>query len=129
MDNESTILEFADGTSINVITILGGPSSIDGITRDLLTIEIDPTSISLDELNSIFNNKDILCHLYTYENNESNDKIEIGEGYTILVNIEEVTRKIPRIPGKILPDEFETIYSVSIAQMTYDEWISSKYYK
>ena len=130
MNNESMILEFADGSSINVNTIIGGPISIDGITRDLLTIEIDPSSISLDTLKDIFNNNDNLAYLYTYEDNkDSNTRIEIGEGYTILVDISEVTRKVDKFPGKITADEFETIYSVSIAQMTYDEWISSKYSK
>ena len=127
------VLEFVDKSQLDIITIFGGPANINGIVRDVLSIEIDPSVISIDELNEVFSNTDNLAHLYIYEpeRNEngdiSNTKIEIGEGYTILLGVEEVTRKVNPFPGKIVPETYESVYIVNIAQMTYDEWISSKY--
>jgi len=127
------ILEFVDGTQIDVMVILGGPANINGIIRDVLTIEVSPALESLDNLNKVFNKTDNLARLYTYEEerNENYDillnKIEIGEGYTILLGIDKVRRKINNFPGKIAPDMYEIIYQVQLAQMTYDEWIASGY--
>lgn len=133
MDSENMILEFKNGDQLQVMTIFGGPVTFDGITRDVLTIEIDNKTTTVDNLKHIFSNTSNMTHLYTYEdtfdeNGDSiNIKIEIGEGYTILLGIEEITRKVDRIPGKLLPDEYETIYIVTIAQMTYDEWVEAGY--
>lgn len=133
MDSENMILEFKNGDQLQVMTIFGGPVTFDGITRDVLTIEIDNKTTTVDNLKHIFSNASNMTHLYTYEdtfdeNGDSiNIKIEIGEGYTILLGIEEITRKVDHIPGKMLPDEYETIYIVTIAQMTYDEWVEAGY--
>jgi len=127
------ILEFVDKSQIEVITILGGPANINGIIRDVLTIEISKSTTYLDKLKEIFENIDNLARLYSYEEerNENDDilmnRIEIGEGYTIVVGIEEISRKVIPFPGKIVPDTYETIYQVQLAQMTYDEWIASGY--
>ena len=127
------ILEFVDGSSIDVIAIFGSPVNINGTMRDVLTIDIDPNTISQNKLREIFNNTNNLAHLYTYEDevNENDEivtsKIEIGEGYTILLNVEKETRKVEKFPGKITPDEFTSVLVVTIAQMTYDEWIASGY--
>lgn len=132
---DTVILEFNDGYKLNVLNIFGGPVNIDGIIRDVLTIEIDTKTDTIDNINKIFNNSANLIHLYSYESdyNENGDitdiKIEIGEGYTILLGVEEITRKVDHFSGKILPDEYETIYSVTIAQMTYEEWILAGYNK
>lgn len=131
MENEYTILEFKNKSQIKVMTILGGPINIDGITRDVLTIEVDPNIIDINTLRRIFEDAENISHLYTYESDEdcilADTRIEIGEGYTILLGIEEITRKITPFPGKIVPDSFETIYTVTLAQMTYEEWINSDY--
>ena len=127
------ILEFLDGTQLEVITILGGPANVDGLIRDVLTVEIESGSIPLAELRLLFENAPNLSKLYTYEEerNEDDDifmnKIEIGEGYTIVLGIETVKRKILSFPGKIVPETFEYIFQVQLAQMTYDEWIASEY--
>lgn len=133
MINESTILEFVDKTQIPVIAIIGGPVNVEGVIRDVLTIEVDPKSISFDDLKLMFQDVDNLAHLYTYEPERNSDgdifdtKIEIGEGYTIVLGVDEVTRKVNSFPGKIVPETFETVYIATIAQMTYDEWVNSKY--
>lgn len=131
MENESMILEFTNGNSINVMTIIGGPVNFQGIIRDVLSIEVDPNEISIEELKRIFGDTSNLAYLYTYEDEEDGvipyTKIEIGEGYTIVVGIEEVTRKVNQIPGKIVPDVYETINLVTLAQMTYEEWMASGY--
>lgn len=127
------ILEFVDESSIDVIAIFGSPVNINGTIRDVLTIEVDPATTSQNKLREIFSNTDNLAHLYTYEDevNENDEivtsKIEIGEGYTILLNVEKETRKVEKFPGKITPDEFTSVLVVTIAQLTYDEWISSGY--
>ena len=127
------ILEFVDESSIDVIAIFGSPVNINGTIRDVLTIEVDPATTSQNKLREIFSNTDNLAHLYTYEDevNENDEiitsKIEIGEGYTILLNVEKEARKVEKFPGKITPDEFTSVLVVTIAQMTYDEWISSGY--
>ena len=131
MENEYMILEFANGDKINVMTIIGGPVNFQGIIRDVLSIEVDPDEISIEELKRIFEDAPNLAYLYTYEDEEDGDipytKIEIGEGYTIVVGIEEVTRKVNQTPGKIVPDTYETINLVTLAQMTYEEWMASGY--
>lgn len=134
MINEYMTLEFVDGTKIPVIAIFGGPANVEGIVRDVLTIEIDPKTISFDVVENHFKNTNNLAHLYTYEPERNEDgnlydvKIEIGEGYTIVLGVDKITRKVNPFPGKIVPETFETVYIVTIAQMTYDEWTSSEYY-
>jgi len=126
------VLELANAIRIDVLTILGGPVNFEGITRDVLTIEVDPKLIPIETLEKIFGDIDSLAHIYTYEEDEDGgnpEKIEIGEGYTIVVGIDEVTRKVTPFPGKIVPVTYETINVVTLAQMTYDEWMESKYSK
>jgi hypothetical protein len=130
---DSMILEFADHSRLGILVIFGGPVNVDGITRDVLSIEVDPSTTSIDKLKEIFSNPNKLAYLYTYEPERTPHgdvyytKIEVGEGYTILMGVEEVTRKVNQFPGKILPEEYETVYVVTIAQMTYDEWMASGY--
>ena len=118
------ILEFVDKSQIEVDTIYGGPVNVSGTMRDVLTIEIKPKSYTIDGLNEIFKNVDNLAHLYTYE---KNSKVEIGEGYTIVLEVARGSRKVKTFPGRLLPNRYEDIYRVQIAQMTYEEWINSKY--
>lgn len=131
MENQYMILEFNNKSQIKVMTILGGMVNVNGVNRDVLTIEIDPKFIQMDVVKRIFEDTENLSHLFTYESDEdgvlADEKIEIGEGYTILLGVEEVNRKIIPFPGKIVPDTFETIYEVRLAQMTYNEWIESGY--
>ena len=118
------ILELNDSTQLEVIRILGGPRIINGITRDTLSIEIDPSYMDLKELTSIFNNPDKTNHLYSYMNyeNESNVKTLIAEGYNIFISSRTETRKVDKMPGFISQDEFENIHVINIAQLTYEEY-------
>ena len=124
------ILEFVNKFRMNVKNIFGGPINVNGIIRDVLSIEIEPDdSISINDIKAIFNNTKNLAFLYTYEldyienGDLVNKKLQIGEGYTILLGVEEVTRKLNNFPGTIAPERFETLYIVNIAQLTYDEWM------
>ena len=131
-NDDKMILEFVDGTQIIVNTIIGGPAIVGDNTRDVLTIEIDPNSISIANLESKFHNIKNLAHLYTYEIDEetgNNCKLEIGEGYTMVLKVESLTRVVPPFPGKISQIEYETIYIVKLAQLTYQEWMNSEYNK
>ena len=127
------ILEFADNSQIVVHDIFGGPINVDGVMRDSLTIEIPMNGNTIDGLTNTFKDTQKLTHLYTYEKrrNDRNKlvdtKIEIGEGYTIVLGINRSTRKVKTFPGRLLPNRTEDIYKVRLAQLTYEEWIKSEY--
>lgn len=122
------ILEFVDGTQIEVEAIFGGPRLINGVMRDTLRIEVSPDTIGFDDLKSLFKNNPATSMLYSYTNNideEGNtitEKNTIGEGYNIFVSISDETRKVVTPPGMLLPDKLEDIFIVTIAQMTYQEY-------
>lgn len=122
------ILEFVDGTQIEVEAIFGGPRLINGVMRDTLRIEVSPNTIGFDDLKSLFKNNPATSMLYSYTNNideEGNaitEKNTIGEGYNIFVSISDETRKVVTPPGMLLPDKLEDIFIVTIAQMTYQEY-------
>lgn len=122
------ILEFVDGTQIEVEAIFGGPRLINGVMRDTLRIEVSPDTIGFDDLKVLFKNNPATSMLYSYTNNidgEGNtitEKNTIGEGYNIFVSISDETRKVVTPPGMLLPDKLEDIFIVTIAQMTYQEY-------
>lgn len=120
------VLEFNDTSRLEVLTIIGGPKLINGVLRDTLEIEVDPSTINFDELKRQFKEEKI-SKLYTYvddideEGNAVQVRTEIGEDYTIFVSISDEERKIVQSPGKVLPDKYEEVYIVTIAQITYAE--------
>lgn len=128
-------LEFLDGSQIDVLTIIGGPRLIMGVMRDTLRIEVSPSSIGFDELKSHFKDNPKTGMLYTYTDVNDVDedgnpittsvKNEIGEGYKIFVSISDEERKVTAPPGRLLPDQVEEVYIVTIAQMTYQEYHQS----
>lgn len=118
------ILEFIDKTQIEVLSIFGGPSLIKGVTRDTLRIEVDPNTTSLDTLSNLFRYGNRCLRLFTYDSDEGEDeiKLKIGDGYSVFVDCKEETREVIYPPGEIRQKEYETIYIVTIAQYTYEEW-------
>jgi hypothetical protein len=122
------LLELNDGMQLNPIAIFGGPRLVDGVLRDTLRIEFEQTGLNTTVLRSIFTDSNKTMHLYTYNDDIDEDgnvvevKTEVGEGYCIFVSVSDETRKIMHPPGKILPDVYEDIFVVNIAQMTYDEY-------
>ena len=50
-------LEFIDKSQIEVLTIFGGPSLVNGVMRDTLRIEVDPNKVNLNDLKEIFENR------------------------------------------------------------------------
>lgn len=122
------ILQFKDGTQLDVLGIFGGPRLIMGVMRDTLRIEVDPSSVTFDKLKALFKNNPNTSTLYTYtETVDDNNrpiikKNEVGEGYEIFVSISDEERRITPPPGKMAPDQIEEVYVVTVAQMTYQEY-------
>lgn len=123
------ILEFLNGDQLNVKAIFGGPRLISGIMRDTLRIEIDPKTISFDDLKNKFKDNPNVAKLYTYsESTDSEGKVnavktEMGEGYKIFVSISDEERHVQQVPGKLAPAVTEEVYIVTIAQQTYEEFL------
>lgn len=126
------ILEFLNGEQITVNAIFGGPKLISGVMRDTLRIEINPETISFDDLKSKFKDNSNLSKLYAYsesidsEGNMNLVKTEIGEGYNIFISISDEERHIQQVPGKLAPAVTEEVYIVTIAQQTYEEFLLEK---
>lgn len=122
------ILQFKDGSKLNVLDIFGGPRLIMGVMRDTLRIEVDPSTTSFGELKALFKNNPNTSTLYSYtdavddQNRPVIKKNEIGEGYEIFVSITDEERRITPPPGKMAPDQIEEVFVVTIAQMTYQEY-------
>ena len=122
------ILEFNDGSQLEILRIFGSKHLIQGVYRDVLSIQIDQSANTIDNLKSIFADSNKTNHLYT-PSEDTDDKgniinvtTEIGEGYNLLLSVEPTRIEISAMPGKIVPPKYQDIYVVSIAQMTYDEY-------
>lgn len=114
------LLEFGNGTQLEVDNIIGGPRLVMGVLRDTLRIEVYPHVMEFKELKSLFEQGD--GTFYTTEEVDGEvQKVMIGEGYTILVAVSDEKRKVGTPPGRLLPDQYEEIYVVTIAQETYQE--------
>ena len=124
------LLKFADGSSIQVRDIFGGPRLVMGVMRDTLRIEVDPETISFEDLRNHFKNNPKTVKLYTEmpsEDGMSEPTVsEIGEGYRIFISIAEEQKKVAAPPGKLVPEKYEDIYVVQIAQQTYEEYMASE---
>lgn len=114
------LLEFGNGTQLEVDNIIGGPRLVMGVLRDTLRIEVYPHVMEFKELKPLFEKSDGI--LYTVEEVDGeNQKTMIGEGYTILVAVSDENRKVATPPGRLLPERYEEIYAVTVAQETYQE--------
>lgn len=121
-------LRFMDSKVIDVLRIYGGPKLVNGIKRDVLRIEVDPDTITFDELKKCFENNPHTMIMYTESTSTTDDGepmteiIELGEGYTQFLSqtIEDIT--IPHTPGKLEPDITQKTFVVQIAQMTWEEY-------
>jgi hypothetical protein len=113
------ILEFKDGTQIEINSILGGPLLVFGSMRDCLMIEIDVNKYKFEELKQYFNNNTKTFIMYTYENNE---RIQIGKGYIKLVSISYEIRVVNNDIDPFSPPITEAVYIVKIAQLNYTEY-------
>lgn len=124
------IIELMDGSSISVKRVFGGPRIVDGVKRDVLRIEFDD-SVEDQVIEKTFKNNKNAFKLYTYSDTPtenggtSSNKILMGTGYTIYLGIKVEEKTIPHKPGLLLPDIKETIKTVELAQITYEEYQES----
>ena len=123
------VLEFLDGTQLEVKAIFGGPRLIMGVMRDVLRIEVDPNTIGFADLRAMFKENPNTRMLYTYVEEDGIPDPErklIGEGYMIFVSISDEERKVTVPPGVMAPDQKEEIFVVQIAQQTYAEYTAER---
>lgn len=122
-------IEFMNGETLEVKQVFGGARLIDGIKRDVLRIEVSPT-IEKEELERLFKDNPNAFRIYSYVSREESPTIAkrviMAEGYTIFIGVTSEKKIIPHRPGLLLPDKSEFVNVVSIAQMTYEEYESSK---
>lgn len=123
-------IEFLDGTQLDVIVIFGGPRLIDGVMRDTLMLEFDPKKYELSELTTHFQDDAKCMSLFSYTEENINGEItlqknKIGDGYTVFISAESETRRIQPPPGVLAPEETESVNVVTIAQITYQEYIDA----
>ncbi|MCM1222307.1 MAG: hypothetical protein NC548_48355 [Lachnospiraceae bacterium] len=116
------LLEFENGFQLEVDNIIGGPRLVMGVLRDTLRIEVKPDVMSFRELKSLFEYNSGVLYTIEEVDGETN-KTLVGEGYTIFVSISDENRKVATPPGRLLPDQYEEIYAVTIAQETYQEHV------
>ena len=117
------ILEFLDKSQIEVKAIFGSPRLILGTMRDTLNIEVSPSVCSFETLKEHFKDNPKTMFLYTYTEDSESHRIEIGQGYKVFVSITNEIREIPNEPGKLAPVSTEEVYVVTMAQLTYQEYL------
>lgn len=126
---EKLRLEFADGRRIDINAIYGSPQLVHGAMRDTLQIEIDPSKINFNSLKALFSEENNLEEIHSVTIEESKfdgqikeDKVTIGQGYTILVSITDENRTVySDTPGTLTPPTIHEVFIVTIAQETYAE--------
>lgn len=122
------LLHFADGTELNVRSIIGSPQNRNGINRDVLIIEVDPSEATLEELQILFKDETKTSKIITITKGliSTDDGIQmgditnvIGEHYTIYLSVTNTIREKLITIGA--PIEMEEINIVEIAQKTQTE--------
>lgn len=115
------LLEFKDGSQLEVGAIFSINSLIAGVLRDILSIEFSSNVYSFDELISYFkdnSNTEILyCYVELIDENGNKvlEKNKIGIGYQIFVSIAKEYRTSTS-------GETKEIYIVKLAKYTYEEY-------
>lgn len=121
------ILEFKDGTQITIKGAFGGPRLVQGVMRDTLRFEIDPTMTEFDKLKTYFKDRKRTDRLYLYNDPKNVNGTDVtkkslaGDGYNIFVSITDEERLVATPPGVLVQPQIEEVYTVTIAQETYDE--------
>ena len=121
-------LQFSDKSRIEVRNIFGGSKLVNGVLRDTLRIEIDPSVTNYDELCELFkdNPKTSVLNSITTQLDDDGNSIEtvspIGVGYTVFVSISNERIKKNPVPGQIEKPVYEDIFVVQISQQTYEEY-------
>lgn len=120
------ILQFADGTQLEAIRVMGGVEHHHGAARDTLTIDLQPT-YTFDELASIFTNSNKTEKIISIATDDETDEETtaqenlIGEDYTIFCSISYEARDVRTQPGIVTPPQQEEVWQVKIAQVLYLE--------
>ena len=116
-------IEFADKTALKVIRISGGREFHRGHLRDTLMIDLKPADCSFQNTLDTFRDSSKTKQLFSISESDEIDKqkYEIGTNYTILLSAGIEFRDVPVEPGHISPVEIEEVYTVKIAQKTFEE--------
>ena len=100
---------------------------VQGVMRDTLRFEIDPTTTEFDKLKTYFKDRKRTDRLYLYNDPKNVNGTDVvkkslaGDGYNIFVSILDEERLVATPPGVLAKPQVEEVYTVTIAQETYDE--------
>ena len=122
------ILQFADGTQLEAIRVMGGVEHHHGAARDTLTIDLRPT-YTFEELANIFTDsskteKIVSVNVSTDDDTGETTTVQenlIGEDYTIFCSISYEVRDVRTQPGIVTPPQQEEVWQVKTAQVSYLE--------
>ena len=115
------ILEFTDGSQLECLRIFGKPVTYNGIERDTLSIEISPDDTSLEHVRTYFLNPSNMEFIYSRKSSDA-VKETIGTGYMILVDSRTENRRVKHRPGEMVPETYQDVIIITIAQLTYQEY-------
>jgi hypothetical protein len=140
------ILIFADNTELEIKNIHGGPKWVQGFSRDVLSIEVDPKVADLNKLQELFHNTEKTQVLKTKEIKKVQELVEtdeideatkekkkemkevekeivtvIGEYYTIYVGCQNEIREENQLTTSPSENPTVEINKVEIAQLTHSE--------
>ena len=123
------ILEFQDGTQLEVFAIYGMPRMVEDKQRDVWKILVLRDQTLKEELQALFqDHPEKTNRMYTYGEAEQEDgtfqeeKVLSGQGYNMFLSIEEDTFKMVGIPGRLYQEQSIPMYAIYLAQMTYEEY-------
>ena len=117
------LIKFTDNTTLEVIRVMGGSQHVQGATRDVLTIEVDPAIATVAELKAIFTNPEKTAELISIDNSDPENPKEavMGRYYNLYLSSGNEVREKKNTPGELGEPQMQEISFVKIAQLTYNE--------
>ena len=117
------LIKFADNTTLEVQRVMGGPQMMQGATRDVLTIEVDPAVASAAELKAIFTNPEKTAELISIDNSDPENIKEavMGQYYTLYISSGNEVRENKQTLGAVDAPQIQEFNYAKIAQLTYSE--------
>ena len=117
------LLKFTDNTTLEVQRVMGGSQHVQGATRDVLTIEVDPAVATAQELKEIFSNPQKTAELISIDNSDPENikEVVMGRYYNLYLSSGNEVREKKNTPGELGEPQMQEISFVKIAQLTYSE--------